>query len=585
MICLEPGAPAYQIYLPNQGSLGVRHLAASPVDRLCARNAYVYREHRTRSCLKSSSRENRLAKFTGTAPLASGRLEALRIALISGVAWSCLAGFASSADAAARGMGAPYGWYDGWYAPQAAMPARKARVAPTTTKKEKAEPKKKDVGFGQMPKGPLQIVVSIGTQKVTLFSNGVRVAQGPVSTGVPGRPTPTGVFSIIEKDRYHHSNLYGNAPMPYMQRITWSGVALHEGVLPGYAASHGCIRMSHDFAQKLWPVTNLGVRVIVAHNELAPVDFAHPKLFVPKPKPPEPAIAAAGGTDGHDVVGAIVMAQATLPENDAIDAAPQAEPKPVPVATSDRAAADVITPAQTVAPDADVVAAQAQRAQATEAQPTEASDAGNAPALPPTREPAAPASMMPAVGEPRPTEAAPSASDAVKPASTDDPAKPVTPPTKAADQPTKRSGQVAVFVSRKEQKIFVRQGFVPLFDMPIVIEQPDQPLGTHVFTAMEVTDNGSGMRWNVMTVPTEPSAAEQRDARKKSKDAPKETPKLAARSKPPATATEALNRIQIPQEAADRIGEILIPGSSLVVSDEGLGRETGRYTEFIVLSR
>jgi hypothetical protein len=323
----------------------------------------------------------------------------------------------------------------------------------------------------------------------------------------------------------------------------------------------------------------------VAHNELAPVDFAHPKLFVPKPKPPEPAIAAAGGTDGRDVVGAIVMAQATLPENDAIDAAPQAEPKPVPDATSDREAAEVMTPAQTVAPDADVVAAQAQRAQATEAQPTEASDAGNAPALPPTSEPAAPASMMPAVGEPRPTEAAPSASDAVKPASTDDPAKPVTPPTKAADQPTKRSGQVAVFVSRKEQKIFVRQGFVPLFDMPIVIEQPGQPLGTHVFTAMEVTDNGSGMRWNVMTVPTEPSAAEQRDARKKSKDAPKETPKLAARSKPPATATEALNRIQIPQEAADRIGEILIPGSSLVVSDEGLGRETGRYTEFIVLSR
>src|SRR5262249_44051590 len=282
-----------------------------------------------------------------------------------------------------------------------------------------------DVGFGQMPKGPLQIVVSIGNQKVTLFSNGVRVAQGPVSTGVPGRPAPTGVFSIIEKGRDHHSHPYSNAPVPYHQPLTWSGVALHEGVLPGYPASHGCIRMSHDFAQKLWPITNLGVRVIVAHNELAPVDFAHPKLFVPKPKPPEPAIAAAGGTDGRDVVGAIVMAQATLPENDAIDAAPQAEPKPVPDATSDREAAEVMTPAQTVAPAADVVAAQAQRAQATEAQPTEASDAGTAPALPPTSEPAAPASMMPAVGEPRPTEAAPSASDAVKPASTDDPAKPV----------------------------------------------------------------------------------------------------------------------------------------------------------------
>jgi hypothetical protein len=318
-----------------------------------------------------------------------------------------------------------------------------------------------------------------------------------------------------------------------MQRITWSGVALHEGVLPGYPASHGCIRMSHDFAQKLWPITNLGVRVIVAHHELAPVDFAHPKLFVPKLKPPEPAIAAAGGTDGRDVVGAIVIAQATLPESEAID--------------------------------------------------REASDAGNPAAMPLTSKPAAPAPIVPAVGEPQPTEAAPSGGDAVKPAPTVDPAKLVAPPpTKAADQPIKRSGQVAVFISRKEQKIFVRQGFVPLFDMPIVIEQPDQPLGTHVFTAMEVTENGSGMRWNLITVPSEPAAStEQRDNRKKLKEAA--TP--AMRVKPPASAAEALNRIQIPKEVVDRIGEILFPGSSLVVSDEGLGRETGRYTEFIVLSR
>jgi hypothetical protein len=241
---------------------------------------------------------------------------------------------------------------------------------------------------------------------------------------------------------------------------------------------------------------------------------------------------------------AIVMAQAMIPDAaiDAIDATPRAEAtKPASDATDDRNAAEVAMP---------------------------------------------PAEMPPAVAEPRPAEAAPSGGDVVKPAPTVDPAKPAAPPIKAADQPTKRTGQVAVFVSRKEQKLFVRQGFVPLFDMPVVIDQPDQPLGTHVFTAMEVTDNGSGMRWNLMTVPTDPSApAEQRDARKKSKEAPKETPKPAVRLKPPATAAEALDRIQIPQEAVDRISELLIPGSSLVVSDEGLGRETGRYTEFIVLSR
>src|SRR5262249_7874259 len=459
-------------------------------------------------------------------------------------------------------MGGPYGWYDGWYAPPAAVPARKARVAPA--RKEKAEPKK-DAGFGQMPKGPLQIVVSIGSQKVTLFSNGVRVAQGPVSTGVPGRPTPTGVFSIIEKDRYHHSNLYSNAPMPHMQRITWSGVALHEGVLPGYPASHGCIRMSHDFAQKLWPITNLGVRVIVTHYDLAPVEFTHPKLFAPRPKPPAPAIALDGGSEGRGVVPAIVMAQAMKPREDVV--ATDAQPAQ---GSEDANAADPTEPIQPIE-----VAA-----------PVAPSDAGNAPELPQRSEPAMPAQMPPAAAAARPAEAAPSGSDVFKPAPTGDPAKPVTPPTKAADQPTKRSGQVAVFVSRKEQKIFVRQGFVPLFDMPVVIDQPDQPLGTHVFTALEVTDNGSGMRWNLMTVPPEASAStEQRDVRKKSKDAHKETPNPAARLKPPATAAQALNRIQIPQEAVDRIGELLIPGSSLVVSDEGLGRETGRYTEFLVLSR
>ena len=345
------------------------------------------------------------------------------MALISGVALSLLAGSALPADAAA---GMRFYSTGGWFMGGMNVPVRRHRA--TTVKREKSEPKK-ETGFGEMPKGPLQLVVSINTQKVTLFSNGVRVAQGPVSTGVPGHPTPMGVFSVIEKDRYHHSNIYSGAPMPYMQRITWSGVALHEGVLPGHPASHGCIRMSHDFAKKLWPITKLGVRVIVARDELTPTEFAHAKLFVPRSKPAEPQTAMNAATEGAAQPTAN-LADATIEHPDRVlsDAAP--DPK-----------------------------------------------------------------------------ATPESSDAVKPSSTVDPPKPLVPGYKATDQPVKPAGHVAVFVSRKEKQVFVRQGFVPLFELPVAIDDPDQPLGTHVFTAMAETEDGTGMRWNLMTVPTDPSVS------------------------------------------------------------------------------
>ena len=419
------------------------------------------------------------------------------MALISGGALSLLAGSALPADAAA---GMRFYSTGGWFMGGMNVPVRKHRA--TRVKREKSEPNK-ETGLGEMPKGPLQLVVSINTQKVTLFSNGVRVAQGPVSTGVPGHPTPMGVFSVIEKDRYHNSNIYSGAPMPYMQRITWSGVALHEGVLPGHPASHGCIRMSHDFAMRLWPITKLGVRVIVARDELTPTEFAHAKLFVPRSKP-EPQTAMNVATEG-----------ATQP-------------------TANLAAATIARPDRVLS--------------------------GTAP-------------------DPKAT---PVSSDAVKPSPTVDPPKPLLRSYKATDQPVKRTGQVAVFVSRKEKKVFVRQGFVPLFELPVAIDDPDQPLGTHIFTALAVSGDGTGMRWNLMTVPTDPSVSvEHRHSRGRSK----EPPKPVVHGKPPSTAAQALDRIHLPQQAVDRIGELLVPGSSLLVSDEGLGRETGRGTEFIVLTR
>jgi hypothetical protein len=447
-----------------------------------------------------------VAKSAGLAsvPVTASRL---RDGLAAGAALGLFAALAGTADAAPRYY-SPYGWYGypsypGYYSGRRSRPAASKRDSGEPSKREPGEPSK--ASFGDMPKGPLQIVVSIDNQRVTLYSNGVPITHGPVSTGVPDHPTPMGVFSIIEKDRYHHSNIYSNAPMPYMQRITWSGVALHEGVLPGYPASHGCIRMSSDFAKKLWPITTLGVRVVIARNEVRPVDFEHPKLFAPKPKPAEQVATNGTGESGSAA-------------------------RPI-----------VLTQAVTTDANSDVTK-------------TAASDI---------------------------------ADDVSKPAPAIDPPKPLAPRLRPADQPVKHSGHVAVFVSRKEMRIFVRQGMVPLFDMPIAIAEPDQPLGTHVFTALSVSEDGSRMRWNVMSIggdahaAAEPSEGRTRWREARSKEPPRPTMRLRSSSSP----AEALNRIQIPKEAVDRIAELLIPGSSLVVSDEGLGRETGRYTDFIVLTR
>ena len=140
------------------------------------------------------------------------------------------------------------------------------------------------------PQGPLIIAISINQQKVRVYDANGFFAESPVSTGTKSHPTPMGVFSIIQKHKMHHSNIYSGAPMPFMQRITWSGVAMHAGALPGYPASHGCIRMPMAFAAKMWNWTKMGARVIVTPGEMTPANFSHP-LLVAQKVVPQPAIA------------------------------------------------------------------------------------------------------------------------------------------------------------------------------------------------------------------------------------------------------------------------------------------------------
>ena len=119
--------------------------------------------------------------------------------------------------------------------------------------------------------GPLLLVVSIDEQRAYLYRNGVLTGVSTVSTGKKGHETPTGVFTILQKNKDHFSNIYDSAPMPYMQRLTWDGIALHAGGLPGYPASHGCIRLPSEFARRLFEVSSTGMTVVVAsyHSELS----------------------------------------------------------------------------------------------------------------------------------------------------------------------------------------------------------------------------------------------------------------------------------------------------------------------------
>jgi len=132
----------------------------------------------------------------------------------------------------------------------------------------------------RQPAGPILIIVSIPDQKVHVYRNGISIAASTCSTGKPGHRTPTGVFKILQKDKHHRSSTYSNAPMPNMNRLTWSGIALHAGNLPGYPASHGCVRLPMQFSELLFTVTKLGMTVVIADEHSQPSSVVHPGLVL-----------------------------------------------------------------------------------------------------------------------------------------------------------------------------------------------------------------------------------------------------------------------------------------------------------------
>lgn len=130
------------------------------------------------------------------------------------------------------------------------------------------------------PDGPVAIVVSLPDQLCYVYRNGIRIGVSTVSSGKPGYETPTGVFTILQRDVHHHSSTYNEASMPYTERLTWSGVALHAGGLPGYPSSHGCIHLPLKFSADLFQVTQLGTPVIVAGAHDQPAEVEHPGMVL-----------------------------------------------------------------------------------------------------------------------------------------------------------------------------------------------------------------------------------------------------------------------------------------------------------------
>jgi hypothetical protein len=326
----------------------------------------------------------------------------------------------------------------------------------------------------RQPEGPLQIVISIGSQRLWVYDKSGLLETSTISTGVGGYPTPMGVFAVIDKEQTHYSNIYGGASMPFMQRLTMSGVAMHSGMVTGRPASHGCVRLPHAFAIKLYKLTRLGVRVVIAPNAPAPEEIVHARLFARKPVPPAEPLDA-GSAKGVAIAAATDMTTAI----------------------------------------------------------------GNAKVGKITAERALELQKLP----------------------------------------------ISVLISKADGKVIVRHGFRQVFESPVVIREPDRSLGTHVYTALEFKDGGTAMRWQAVSVPA--SGQSTANARKVSRASRSEAePPYPIANGPPSSAAEALDRIELPPDAVDRISRLVSPGTSLIVSDHGHNREMRAVgTDFIVLTR
>ena len=461
------------------------------------------------------------------------------------------------------------------------------------------------------PPGPVLAVVSLAKQRIQVYGSAGLLAESAVSSGVAGHRTPPGVFTVLEKRRFHFSNIYSGAPMPYMQRLTWSGIALHGGVVPGYPASHGCVRLPHKFAPEMWGITTLGTRVVVAPDNPVVAPIEHVRLPAPRflPLPPgvgEPTgkgaeVASAPGDTLTDAGAPPASSKLLNPVERAKamrtfvakDAATKAKSAKLAVETA-AAKADEARRATAALRAADYVLVLARRrhesaTRTAETAAARGADTATAPAAAVTAAERAKEALSAAAADlaaaERETEEASlieavalegSAAAAAVVIETEHARREAAAALKLSDR---ADAPISILVSRKAGKIFIRQAWMPIHEASVTFKDDGPAFGTHVYLAVGPSADSETMSWLSVSLP--PSAAEPPRARGKA--VAQTTPALAP---PSETAASVLARFELPAATKRFIEERLWTGATLIVSDVGASpHETGLHTDFVLLTR
>lgn len=379
----------------------------------------------------------------------------------------------------------------------------------------------------------LQILVSKQNQTLVVYDGSKVVATSRVSTGKEGHTTPSGIFSIIQKAKYHESNLYSNAPMPWMQRITWSGVALHEsGSVPNRPASHGCVRMPDNFARTLYGMTTLGAHVIITDAPVTPVAISHPFLFTPPHEGPQllsDAKLRASNTSAPNKPVEVAMIDLPAP------------PKPNTTEPTNQAPLRILI---TYGGENQTIR-DAQEILQELGFDTGSIDGQTGPL---TREAIRGFKRWKSLNPKGPLITSEFLSELY-----DSVGKPMPP----------------------RGHLYVRQNFKPLFDAPVVIANPDQPLGTYFLDAIAVNHAAGTATWQAVTLD---------DAnRRKPQSSVITIGAQDSNTSETSGLTAALDRITIEPETRARIEAAMTTGTSLTITDQGMGKETDEGTDFITI--